>query len=94
MLIVPPNCCSVSLAARSASVPGIWRLRLVEVVARVAREEQRDNKSAYPEDQDRHRPADREPRDLPHLDVLRIIRFPLYRANDTQAPVAARWEET
>ena len=24
MLIVPPNCCSLSFAARSASVPGIW----------------------------------------------------------------------
>ena len=66
MLIVPPNCRSLSFAARSASVPGICELRLVQVVARVTGEKQRNNKSAYPEDQDRHRSAYREAGDQPH----------------------------
>jgi hypothetical protein len=46
----------------------------VQVVARLAGEKERNNKSAHPEDQDRHLVAYRQAGDKPHLDVLGIIR--------------------
>ena len=82
MLIVPAELALASASRRGrTSVPGIWRLRLVEVVARVAGEEERDNKSAYPEEQDRHRPADREPGDHASCSQsCRVIRLPFIQA--------------
>jgi hypothetical protein len=49
----------------------------VEVVARLPDEQERNKKSAYPEDQDRHRSAYREAGDVPHAGVLRVIRVSL-----------------
>ena len=76
MLIVPPNSLLAQLRRPVGVRAGDLELRLVEVVARVAGKKERNNKSAYPEDQDRHRSAYREAAiasSRPHRSVIRLL---------------------